>query len=73
MTDERTNERTDERTNEQTFVIVESLSRLKKVHAYKSLCPPTCLNVPQWMIATSTNKREKLVKAQIKYTLQNVC
>ena len=25
----------------------------KKVHAFKSLCPPTCLNVPQWSVCIS--------------------
>ena len=33
----------------QTTLVVKSLSRLKKVHAFKSLCPPTCLYVPQWL------------------------
>ena len=28
--------------------LIFSCVKRKKIHAFKSLCPPTCLNVPQW-------------------------
>ena len=43
--DRRTDERTNGRTNEQTFVIVESLSRLKKLIFSKKPKSVICLNI----------------------------
>ena len=40
------------RTHRQTLGVVKLLQRLKNGNAFKSSCPPTCLNVPQLNVYT---------------------